>query len=540
MKDIRLDKLILRDFQGGNDVLVCDGQDTDVYAANGVGKTRLASAVSWLLFGKDSLGRSDFDIKNKDATGQEEHGLEHSVEGELSTDGDSITLKKVYHEVWTKKRGAAKEELTGNTVDHFIDGVPVQEKEYKARIAELAGDEGIFRLITSPTAFPSLHWQKQRELLLAVCGDMTDAQVIASDNRLAPLSGILGKHTIDNHRKILAARKAEINKEMQGIPPRIDEVRRMMPDVTGLDRGMLSVRIAGMETALSDARLRLSGVDNGSAVTDLMKQVAVINNDIQGKELSHYNAVGKDIARITQQINEIVSNKEAAERKARSAREEADGKEHRIHGMAAILDALRAQWIEINAEAFEDDTSTSCPTCGQSLPLDRVQEARDKARKGFNYRKAERLAEIDQKGKGLKEEKERLQKEIDALGAVVMAPESGWHESELQELRDKRDMMKAAAENYFQVDGWALLVGQKAGLEARITAEREGVKEAREVVQQEVDSLDAQLKEAQALVKRFTDREAGEKRIEELRPTRNALPRSLRRARRSCSCATCL
>jgi hypothetical protein len=194
MKQIRLLQLRLNDFQGGTFVLEAGGEDTDCYGANGTGKTRLASAFSWLLFDKDSLGRSDFSLKNLDEQGREEHGLDHSVECSLSVDGHMVTLKKVYHEIWAKKRGNAQALLTGNTTDHFINGVPVQKKDYVAQVAEIAGDETIFRLLTSPMAFPALHWTKQRALLLEVCGDLTDTQVIESDERLAPITDMLAQY----------------------------------------------------------------------------------------------------------------------------------------------------------------------------------------------------------------------------------------------------------------------------------------------------------------------------------------------------------
>src|SRR4030042_4219876 len=107
MREIKLQKLILRDFQGGTGTLDAKGKDVFIFAANAVGKTRLVSAFTWLLFGKDALGRTDFEIKNLDAKGEAAHGLEHTVEADLSIDGAGINLKKVSKEKWTKKRGNA-------------------------------------------------------------------------------------------------------------------------------------------------------------------------------------------------------------------------------------------------------------------------------------------------------------------------------------------------------------------------------------------------------------------------------------------------
>lgn len=265
MREIRLNKLSLRDFQGGTVTLSANGENVSIFVANAGGKTRLVSAFSWLLFNKDALGRSDFEIKNLDVQGEAAHGLEHTVEAELDIDGQTITLKKIYKEKWAKKRGSANREFTGHTTEFAIDGVPVQEKDYNARIVEMTGDESRFRLLTSPTTFaalPALPTLKdpthnQRSILFEICGDLSDADVIASSEKLLPITVMLGKRTLDDHRKIVTARRSEINKEIERIPVRIDEVRRGLPDVSGLDRKSSEQAVQHFENALNDARLRL-------------------------------------------------------------------------------------------------------------------------------------------------------------------------------------------------------------------------------------------------------------------------------------------
>src|SRR3972149_689823 len=281
MKTIKLVRLSLRDFQGGTTTLDTKGKDVCIFAANAVGKTRLISAFSWLLFNKDALGRSDFEIKNLNAEGEAAHGLEHTVEAEISINGEIETFKKVYKEKWTKKRGQAEKEFGGHTVEYFVNGVPLQEKFYIQHIIDIAGDESRFKLLTSPTTFPGLHWQKQRTLLLEICGDISDADIIDSDTKLKPLITILGKRTLEDHRKIIMARRSEINKEIEKIPIRIDEVHRGIPDITGIDESKAKNEAQRLETALNDAKLRLQGVDTGGAIAELSKSLQVLNADLR-------------------------------------------------------------------------------------------------------------------------------------------------------------------------------------------------------------------------------------------------------------------
>jgi DNA repair exonuclease SbcCD ATPase subunit len=89
LAEVPLKKLTLQNFQGGTfSVEAKNCEDLNIYGANGSGKTRLMSAFLWLLTGKDSLGRSDFEIKNLDTSGNQEHGLDHIVEAVFEINED--------------------------------------------------------------------------------------------------------------------------------------------------------------------------------------------------------------------------------------------------------------------------------------------------------------------------------------------------------------------------------------------------------------------------------------------------------------------
>lgn len=519
-KTITLQQLILRNFKGFTYCLTIDGDDADISGQNATGKTTLADAFSWLLFDKDSLGRSDFEIKNLNATGEQEHGLEHSVEGILSVNGIEIGLKKVYREIWTKKRGSPQSIFTGNTTDYFIDGVPVQKKEYVANVAELAGEESVFRLLTSPVAFPSLHWQKQRAILLEVCGDLTDAQVIKSDSNLLPLAAILGKRTIDDHRKVVTARRAEINKELERIPVRIDEVRRGLPDITGLNHKAIIEEISMLETSLNDAKLKLQGIDTGGHIAELSKKLAGINADIQKIELAHYNNTMMAANKMTLKISEINEKAQSAERKAKSLKDYIARQEENLNLVDKQLQSLRDKWVVVDGEIFTDTTEDICPACGQSLPSERVQEAREKALAEFNRNKAEQLTEIETKGKTLAVERDRLKDEIEKSKAelILLRPLNNEESLDLLDaLIAERDSTKRLAEDYSGIKEWTELQTQKAETEEAIKREKGYVKEALNAEALKVTELEARLKDAKARADMYTRREQGEGRIEELK-----------------------
>ncbi|MDD3088965.1 MAG: hypothetical protein PHT95_03360 [Candidatus Omnitrophica bacterium] len=529
MKEIRLKQLDLRNFKGMTFSFEPDCQDTDVFGANASGKTTLADAFSWLLFGKDSLGRSDFEIKNLDDAGNRESGLEHGVEGILSSDGIETVLKRVYHEVWTKKRGSAQSVLTGNTTDYWIDGVPAKENEYKSRIAELFGNEATVRLLTSPTTFPGLPWQQQRSLLLEVCGDITDAQVIATDETLAPLTDLLKRYTVskaplDDLKKVVTGRRTEINKQIDQLPVRIDEVRLGLPDVTGLDLNALVDRIAGLEATISDAQLRLSGIDNGGGIAQLSKELQEVKFDISQLENTYYLEGMKHVTQLNARINNITSNADMERRAVQGIKDEIVEKQTRITYLETRLEQLRGEWTEADEKAFNDTTENVCAACGRPLPADRVEEARTKALAAFNRDKAEQLLIIETKGKSFATELSKAKEQIEKLHADLRArPDEG--ENELAGLTTERDALKVKAEDYSQVPGRAELLAQKAMIEKQIETARAGLSQDKETVQKEIDDLMAQMDDLKEKADRFTRREQGEKRIEELKAEEKKLSR---------------
>ena len=105
MKRITLHRITLQNFKGAkNETHEFNGQDAVVSGKNGSGKTTIFDAFTWLLFGKDHLGRSKFDIKPLDSHGKEVGHLDVEVTATIQVDDEEITLKRIYKETWTKKR----------------------------------------------------------------------------------------------------------------------------------------------------------------------------------------------------------------------------------------------------------------------------------------------------------------------------------------------------------------------------------------------------------------------------------------------------
>ncbi|MDD5526834.1 MAG: hypothetical protein PHE11_05475 [Candidatus Omnitrophica bacterium] len=526
MKPIKIKSLVLRNFKGFTFTLEADCNNVSAFGANATGKTTLADAWHWLLCDKDSLNRAEFEIKPILSTGEHEHNIESSVEANLFVDDNPLALKKTYKEVYQRKRGSAEATFTGHTSEYWINGVPVKMNDYKSQVSSIIGDESIFRLLTSPSAFPSLPWQKARTILLDCCGDIPDKEIIDSDGNLFPLRAALAKYTasktpLDDLKKVTMGRRSEINKQLDQIPVRIDETRQGLPEVEGLDKEALSAEIANYESQLNGAKLKLAGVDTGGKIAPLTKELNSVSSEISSLENEHYLKYSDVATKLNQLIRSLAEEDEAAERKAKSIKAEGEEKKARISSLEKTLSLLRDKWNGVDGEEFQDTVECVCPACGQELPEDRIEAARERARAAFNASKAERLESIQIEGKRLAAEKERLTGELNQLATLTInyetAGQKGAHREEIERLTRERDDAKIAASAYSEIVGRQDLLDRKAVLEKAIAGARNGLAGARKPIEDEIAEVSALLLEAKEKFNRFERRSFCESRVKELK-----------------------
>lgn len=396
---MRLLSLKLKNFKGVSALTFSpDGGNASIYGDNGTGKTTVADSISWLLFDKDSKGNSKFDIKTQDAAGQQIHNLEHVVEGVF----DTITLKKTYKETWTKKRGSNTQEFTGHTTDYEVDGVPVQKKEYRARVAGIAPEE-MFRLLTTPNYFPeTMPWQQRRTILMEVCGDVSDADVVAGSKELQPLAAIMATRKLDDHKKVVAASMKKINDEIKLIPARIDEASRAIV-AEDIDQGVEEFALSQLQEKKAAADADYARAEAGQD-GDQKNEIARIDARLleietecgrdRQKLIDAVDLEARSARNALRDIEDQIARGQKAFDILKAANIGASVDEH-VAGLNAQMATLREEWAKVDSEVY---TVGDCPTCGQLMP------ETEGAEEAFNQRKAERLEKINQDGLRLKGE----------------------------------------------------------------------------------------------------------------------------------------
>lgn len=424
---MKLTKLELLNFKGLKAFTINFNGDVIIRGDNATGKTTVFDSVCWLLFGKDSLDRADFEIKTLDR-GEPVHKVNHEVTGTFTLDeGGTVELKRVYREKYSSPRGG-EVTMTGHTTDYFVDGVPKKEKEYNEIVNSLV-DENIFKLITNPLYFNETYsWQNRRKLLLEMCGDISDEDVIAEYSELKALTDILSGHSVDDHRKVVAAKKTAINKELDMIPVRIDEALRGKPTID-TPRDVLIQEISLATTTLETLEADKALLVNGHAVVDTRAELRDVQRRLLARESELQMEYKKQSALKSNEYDMVVSELNNLSSKVENTKHRLDTSNRDIQRIESVINELMHQRQQVNADAFVIDIDEACPTCGQKLPAEQIQAAREKAETKFNLRKSKQLEELNQSIELKQQDIENIKKRdaglepVETLEALIKAKE---------------------------------------------------------------------------------------------------------------------
>lgn len=517
MKQVKLMNLTLKNFKGIKKFdLGAEGMDIEVFGDNATGKTSIFDSFVWLLFNKDSNNRADFAIKTLDA-GKEINNLDHEVEAVFRINGSPLTLRKVYAEKWTKRRGAPVAEFSGHVTNYFIDGVPSKKGEYQDKVDSIV-KEDVFKLLTSPTFFnENLKWQDRRSTLLEVCGDIEEEDVLAFNSALKDLPTILKGRTIEDHRKVIAGRRAEINKELDRIPVRIDEINNSLPEVN-IDVPSIEKEIALIETKLDEHTTQINNIKNGSAIIGKQNELRQIGMDLEDIKRDLESDSIEQANKINVKIQEEQSNIANLNRKVSDSAHWVNRNKQDVEAIDKELIQLREKWSVVDARAFTHETECACPTCGQDLPAEQVAAAKEKALSAFNLAKSTALEDIQASGKSKAEKKTEILAQNVKMVASVESTQSQINEKEkmVEKLATEIETLRTTVKDARQDPKYQAKLQEQAKLNEEIQSLKENAQSAVSDIESEVASLRAKRTELNTQIAQVAHVEASGKRIAEL------------------------
>lgn len=426
----------IQNFKGCKDRTIEFGEKTRISGANATGKTTIFDAFTWLLFGKDSLGSSDFEIRPLDIDGNMINNIEISVEAKISVDGDEYDLKKVQKQNWVKKRGTDTRELQGNVNEFDINGYPKSQKEFKEFISGIV-KEDVFNLITNPSAFNALHWEEQREILMKIVGCPSNVEIAKTfGEKYALLIPELKIASTDDILKKYKKARIELKKDEKEIPPRIDEASKSLVIA---DVGALEIEKSAKEVALQKVEDELSG-GNGKLGEINSKRQEIMNLKFRISEIQ--NEENQKLFDKSKALRDDLVAKEDTLRSIKREIADTNSEIHSVHSKyewsVKEVKRLQEEWKAEKAKTFPEmvpmepipDSASVCPTCGQDLPEDVIQKNIE------NYEKKKQAYEAKYTNDFIqfKERKKNKISEIETAGTEA-ATDRDKYKSREEELR---------------------------------------------------------------------------------------------------------
>lgn len=410
---ITLISLILENFKGvKNFEFVPSGKNAAVYGTNASGKTTLADAYYWLLFGKDSSGAANFDVKTIGTS-----GLDYSVEGIIEVDGERHRLKRVLNEKWERKRGDTEKKLKGNTTTYFIDGVPVKEKDFKAFIENDLVSEKTYQMLTDPDYFAGkLDWKTRRNQLIEWFADVSDSDIISAHQNLKQIEQILNGRTVEDTQKCIQADRKKINEQLQSIPGRIDEQQRNITAISSLVNGDEPQRLNELLKEKSQLETQINTVGTDERLSNAKAKVAEIKLEIMSAKSEYISKTRIEID--TKALDSLRKSKLSAENDLFRLEQDKNRYNIQLENISKQGMKYNEDFKRISAEQYQG--SNICPCCGQLLPEDKIQSAITE----FNLQKSTKLEEIKTACQKLKNDRSDLRKKIeDTVCSIALIQE---------------------------------------------------------------------------------------------------------------------
>ena len=500
LKVVKLLKLYVENFRGiKNFVLTPDGRSATVQGGNGTGKCTLMAAFLWLLTGKDAQGRENYNVFPLGTDGNRLSGCSPTVTATLSMpDGHTLILQRSICERWTKRRGSAETEYNGDETRYFIDEVPVSAGEYSSAIFGVF-PEKLLPLLLNAVWFSeqTKDYKERRRLLLEQFGSLQPADVFTANPELSDLESMLGTHSVDEFSRICTERRKRYKDSLSALPARIDENRKQLHPVSDAravknERSKLNVEIAKLQYEIEHTTADAVQRHNQQELEKVQQYLEMIPNKRRVLEsssnagwLEEHNRRIDDAARGKQNA---MCRVETLAAELRSLNRERDL-------LAAERDRLRVEWVEVNRTV--PDIAQTCPTCGQALPAELVQEAQE----NFNVSKSERLSDIAAKGakaaqdvEKMEKKSARLREDLDTCERAAKAATAAY------------DMVIAEKPPVTQMGLFAELDAEEKELKARAEELRQAIQASAQAAEQVVQEKRQKLADMQAQSDAMTSR----------------------------------
>ena len=215
---------------------------------------------------------------------------------------------------------------------------------------------------------------------------MEDKQILATNEAFTPLVESMGKLSLDDYKKKLLAEKRKFMGAKTEIPARISECQKTIQDVQGLDFARAKAQVDALQATLNGISSEILSIEHDNASEQ--KRLEIGQAQLELSQLENENkAYRNQQAAGNVNVHGLNVRITALRKQLESKKRSLESESAYIASLDAKIAASRSEWFSVSGETF---TVGNCPTCGQVLPAEQVNRAKEQ----FEADKQVRLSKI--------------------------------------------------------------------------------------------------------------------------------------------------
>lgn len=468
MKNLTLKKLTLNNFKGKQLLEIDFSNRTVLSAENGCGKTRVYDAFLWLLTGRDSFDRFNYELMDNTLIYTQDNQYQGGVIGVFDLDGNEYILERIAKQKWVRNRGSETLTLSGFDYVYKIDGVEVNSGQYEEFVNSIV-DKKTFKMITNTRYFTSLDPKEQRAMLNLIVGGINDSDV---EGDYSDIIREMDGTTAEQFKAKISSLKNPIKEQLNKLPNEIKGIESVMPTIE--DWTVIETEISLVEKSVKDCDAELLGL--GDRVKPFIdkrnSELSVIEDkkrELKNAKKDHDNEQMELPNKLATELNNIIAENKQIELRNNQSKQNHCNLQNEFNALTsrkAILvnkkTVLLNEYSKLNSKVFRVD---NCSYCGQELPADKLTELQDK----FNAKKLYDINVCKSEGVSITKEIETIDVRLAELENLIKAGYKVDAFKETNEVEEKIKSAKSGINPFEQTTKYAELATQIKQLEQSIT-----------------------------------------------------------------------
>lgn len=505
--DIKLKRMQIRNFKSIESLEInFDGKDTVISGRNRIGKSSVADAFFWCLFGKNKENSTDSGTSGFSVRRIDENGMpvtdNVSVQVTLDVDGN---VKDFIRENTATFDG---DKIIGSETLFFIKGCIVKKKEYEAAIDAIINGE-LFRIMSDPFFFPQLKWERQRELLTSIAPESEVPE------KYAEITAKVDEIGADSIKKSLNATIRDNETRISQLQGQIEGIRMTMPSKQEWEN--VNEKEASCNDLLNALVAQLDDIKD-----DNRERICILEQELNEMLMKEKNRIQNENAITESQRNDL--NAKIAETKKMlekseylklMSEQEKESINSKVESILNEKKKLYDEWYAIK-DSIQDEEIV-CPIAGI---ICKTESVLSEYRKNFKQNTEKRLSEITREGNDINKKVEILRNRIEIIDENIKESKSDVdmykenvtaYTTALNNLPQQVAMVDTDA-----IAGYAEKEKELNGLREKSANTDNGNDERRRNLKSQIESVNAELATIKALREDIRKRAEAEQKIADI------------------------